>query len=169
MNTRPPRDQAMSYPDEGTGIPARWNAVTERVIGLAMEVHSILGPGLVEKLYEDALVYELSRASIPHQRQVVIRVPYKDVLLSEQRLDLVVAKGLVVELKCVERVADVHLAQLVSYLRAARMPVGLLLNFNAARLKDGVFRRVNSRADAASTVSVSPSASSATSAFNVSE
>ena len=97
MNTRPEKDLAMSYPDEGTGIPARWNAVTERVIGLAMEVHSILGPGLAEKLYENALVYELARASIAHQRQVVARVSYKDILLSEQRFDLVVAGGLVVD------------------------------------------------------------------------
>lgn len=168
MNTRPEKDQAMSYPDEGTGIPARWNAVTERVIGLAMEVHSILGPGLAEKLYEDALVYELAHASIPHQRQVVSRVSYKDILLSEQRFDLVIAGGLVVELKCVERVSDVHLAQLLSYLRAARLPVGLLINFNVGRLKDGIFRRVNSRADIVPPDSVSPSVASATSAFKVS-
>lgn len=121
----------------------------------------MLGPGLLERLYEDAMTYELTRAGLSFSRQHTVRVPYKDVVLSEQRIDLVVAGGVIVELKCIDRVADVHLAQLVSYLRSARLPVGLLINFNVGRLTDGIHRRINS---AASDV-VTPSASSAASAF----
>lgn len=149
------------YDDSESGIPAVWNGVTSRIIGCAIEVHRTLGPGLLERLYEEAMAYELSRAGLELARQFVIRVPYKDILLAEQRLDLVVARGVVVELKCIDKVADVHLAQLVSYLRSANLPVGLLINFNVPRLTDGVYRRVNSRA----VVEVSPSVPSATSAF----
>lgn len=135
-----------SYDDSESGLPATWNGVTSRIIGCAIEVHRTLGPGLLERLYEDAMAYELGRAGLEINRQYVVRTRYKDVFLSEQRLDLVVARGVVVELKCIERVADVHLAQLVSYLRCANLPVGLLINFNVPRLTDGVYRRVNSRA-----------------------
>jgi GxxExxY protein len=152
------------YADEDTGIPARWNATTERVIACAMEVHTRLGPGLAERLYEDALLYELSRAGLAVRRQVVVRVPYKDIVLSELRLDLVVGGGVVVELKCVEHVSDLHLAQLLGYLRAGGMPVGLLINFHTLRLRDGIFRRVWSRG--APVIASETSAPAVTSAFN---
>lgn len=123
-------------------VPAEWNAVTSRIIGCAMEVHSILGPSLLERLYEEAMVHELRQAGMHVECQVPIAVPYKGMRLEGQRVDLVVENLVIVELKSVERVADVHLAQLVSYLRSARMPLGLLINFNTMKLKDGLFRRI---------------------------
>ena len=147
--------------EEDPDIPAEWNGLTERVIGCAMEVHTVLGPGLLERLYEEAMCYELDRAGIPYQRQFAFRVPYKDTVLSEQRMDLLVAGRLIVELKAREGVTDGHLAQLVSYMRSARLPLGLLINFNVTHLRDGIWRRVNSRQARRSQVS----SSSATSAF----
>lgn len=124
-------------------VPDEWNLKTQRIIGLAMEVHSILGPELVERLYEDALSYELVRAGFSVQRQHPVRLRYKEIELSEQRLDLVLDHLIVLELKSVEAVSDLMLAQLVSYLRPAHLPLGLLVNFNVPLLKDGIYRRLN--------------------------
>ncbi|HEX2837694.1 MAG TPA: GxxExxY protein [Phycisphaerales bacterium] len=126
-------------------VPPEWNRVTETVIGAAMEVHSHLGPGLLEKHYERALVHELTARGLSVQSQVPIRLTYKGAEIGEQCLDLVVEDLLVIELKSVEAVHDVHLAQLVSYLTASGKPLGLLINFNVARLKDGLYRRVRTR------------------------
>lgn len=122
--------------------PESWNRVTEAIIGAAIEVHSFLGPGLLERLYETALCYELQRRGIKHERQFSIRLPYKDIELGEQVLDLVVADLVVIELKSVEIVHEVHLNQLVSYMKSARLPLGLLINFNVPKLKDGLHRRI---------------------------
>ncbi len=124
-------------------IPPEWNALTERIIGCAIEVHRLLGPGLVEKLYEAALVHELGRQQTKCAEQVAVRVPYKDIVLPEQRLDLVVADLVIVELKSVDKVANIHLAQVQSYLRATNLPLGLLINFNETRLVEGVHRRIH--------------------------
>ncbi len=124
-------------------VPEAWNQMTHRIIGCAMEVHSVLGPGLVERWYEEALAHELSRAGLKVQRQMELNLQYKDIVLSGQRLDLVVESLVVVEVKSFAGVADAHLAQLVSYLRAGRFPLGLLINFNAGRLKRGIHRRLN--------------------------
>jgi GxxExxY protein len=156
--------QLHNYIDDGTGIPARWNDVTERIIGCAIEVHRTLGPGLLERIYEDAMVYELSQSRLAFQRQVIVRVPYKDVHLSDLRIDILVEGDVIVELKALSDVLDAMLAQLVSYLRATSMPVGLLINFHAPRLIDGVFRRVCSSTPRPIPPS-STSAFSATSAF----
>jgi GxxExxY protein len=125
-------------------VPPEWNRLTEQVIGAAMEVHSTLGPGLLERLYEDALCVELRLRGIPFSRQAPIRMTYKGVAIGDQVMDLVVGDFLILELKAIEKVHDAHLAQLVSYLRSSGLPLGLLINFNATRLKDGLFRRVNS-------------------------
>lgn len=119
--------------------------MTEAVIGAAIEVHSLLGPGLLERLYEEAMVYELRRRDLTLERQKSIVLKYKEVNLGEQVLDLVVDGLVVVELKSVEKVHDVHLRQLVSYMKSARLPLGLLINFNTPLLKDGLHRRVLSR------------------------
>ncbi len=126
--------------------PEWLNELSGRIIGCAMEVHTVLGPGLIERLYEDALEYELRRQGTLAHRQAEIVMHYKDLALRGQRLDLVADGAVIVELKSVDSVADVHLAQLVSYLRAARLPLGRLINFNVPRLKDGVCRRLNERA-----------------------
>jgi GxxExxY protein len=124
-------------------IPDALNDLAERVIGCAIEVHRHLGPGLIEAAYEKALIHELSLAGIPTAGQVEIPLSYKGVDLPRQRLDLIVDGVLVLELKALARVEDVHLAQLVSYLRAGRYPLGLLINFNTPLLSKEVYRRIN--------------------------
>jgi len=136
--------RSVGYPP----VPEAWNAITRKVIGCAMEVHRGLGPGLLERVYEEALCYELSIAGLAFKRQMPIKLRYKEIELPEQRVDLAVESLLVVELKSAERVPEVHLAQLVSYIRSADMPLGLLLNFNNALLKEGIYRRVNPSASA---------------------
>lgn len=126
-------------------VPADWNRTSRSVIGAAIEVHSALGPGLLERLYEHAMIHELRLRGLRVERQVPFRVRYKGVDLGDQYLDLVVEGLLVVELKSVERVREEHLGQLTSYLRSSGLPLGLLINFNVARLKDGLHRRVATR------------------------
>jgi GxxExxY protein len=118
-------------------------ALTERVIGFAIQVHRQLGPGLLESAYEACLCFELTQAGIAFQRQIGIPIVYRDVRLDTGfRADLVIAERLVVEIKSVEAVAAVHEAQILTYLRLGGYRVGLLLNFNTVRLKDGLRRFV---------------------------
>ncbi len=126
-------------------VSPEWNRITESAIGAALEVHSHLGPGLLEKHYERALVHELTTRGLNVRAQVPIRLTYKGADIGEQCLDLIIEDLLVIELKSVDAVHDVHLAQLISYLTASGKPLGLLINFNVARLKDGLYRRVRSR------------------------
>lgn len=127
-------------------VPAEWNLITERIIGCAIEVHSHLGPGLLERLYEVALIHELRESGLDVVAQVPVTLRYKTIDLPEQRLDLVVNDLVVVELKSVEAVHEIHLAQLLSYLRSINRPLGLLINFNVPLLIKGVYRRINPRA-----------------------
>lgn len=136
-------------------LPRAIEELSHRVIGCAIEVHKELGPGLLEKLYEDALIYELRDAGLVVAKQVEIVLPYKATKLRGQRLDLLVENQLVIELKAVSLVTDLHKAQLLSYLRAAGLPLGLLLNFNVTMLKNGLTRILNERA-----IPASPSRSS---------
>lgn len=114
--------------------------LTERIIGAAIEVHRILGPGLLESIYEEALAIELELRSIPFQRQVEIDVHYKGHSIKGQRLDLLIGGQVVVELKSVTSLPDVAMAQVLSYLKAAGLKRGLLINFGNPRLIDGVKR-----------------------------
>jgi GxxExxY protein len=117
--------------------------LSDRVIGLAIAVHRELGPGLLESAYETCLAYELDHAGILYQRQVALPVSYKDVELDcGYRLDLLIDGTLIVELKTVETISRLHKAQLLTYLRLSRLSTGLILNFNAATLKDGIHRMV---------------------------
>jgi GxxExxY protein len=143
---------AMQHAD----IPPELNDLTDRVIGCAIEVHRHLGPGLLERVYEAAMLHELDLAGISAAQQVEITVPYKGITLAGQRADLVVADRLVVELKAVEAVSDVHLAQLVSYIRSGGYPLGLLINFHVPVLRKGLYRRINP-----GVLTPSPSATSA--------
>lgn len=129
---------------EGRECPPEWNELTHSIIAAAMEVHSALGPGLLERLYEQALCHELTLRRINHARQVPVRVSYKGLELGEQVVDMLVGGIVIVELKSVDRIHDTHLAQMLSYMRSMRVPLGLLINFNVARLKDGIYRRVHS-------------------------
>jgi len=117
--------------------------VTDEVIGLAIEVHKALGPGLLESAYEECLAYELKQHDVPFQRQVPLPVVYKGVRLDcGYRMDLVVREELILELKTVDRIASIHEAQLLTYLKLARLPKGLILNFNEATLRSGIRRMV---------------------------
>jgi GxxExxY protein len=127
----------------GADVPPQWNALTRKIIGAAMEVHTILGPGLLERIYEDALVHELQLRGLAVARQVPVLINYKGLELPGQRLDVVVEELVVVENKAIADLTKCHLGQLVSYMRAARMPIGLLLNFHEFHLRDGIHRLLN--------------------------
>jgi len=116
------------------------NSLTERIIGRAIEVHRVLGPGLLEPTYEAALCIELDDAQIPYCRQIRLPAFYKGRRLGEYRIDLIVEDSVIVEVKAVERLNPLFEAQLLTYLRVAGKPVGLLLNFNSRLLKDGITR-----------------------------
>lgn len=115
--------------------------LTELVIGGAIEVHRHLGPGLLESAYEECLAWELATRGLSIRRQVPLALEYKGRRLDcVYRLDLVVEDRLIVEVKTVDRLAAVHEAQLLTYLRLAAVPVGLLLNFRCASLREGIRR-----------------------------
>ncbi len=117
--------------------------ITERVIGAAIEVHRQLGPGLLESAYEVCLSHELRSLGVSHRRQVELPVQYKGIALNAgYRIDLLVEDLVIVELKSVESLTSVHEAQLITYLKLAKKPVGLLINFNTDLLKNGILRRV---------------------------
>lgn len=119
------------------------DALTRRIIGLAIEVHRHLGPGLLESAYEECLSYELTASAIPHERQVPLAVAYEDTRVDlALRADVVVADEVLRELKALERLLPVHEAQVLTYLRMRRFRVGLLINFHSLRLKDGLRRFV---------------------------
>ncbi len=111
-------------------------------IGAAIEVHRILGPGYLESVYEEALAFELSLRKIPFERQKIVGVDYKGKDVGEGRLDIFVDKRLVVELKAVDAFVPIHSAQVISYLKATKLPLGLLINFNVPLLKNGIKRIV---------------------------
>jgi GxxExxY protein len=117
--------------------------LTERVIGLAIEVHRTLGPGLLESAYEDCLCHELRESGLEYQRQMALPVSYKSVRLeSGFKIDILIQRSLVLELKAVEQILPVHEAQLLTYLKLGGFKTGLLLNFHVAVLKDGIKRMV---------------------------
>lgn len=119
------------------------NDLSHQVIGAAMEVHKALGPGLLESAYAQCLCRELAGRDIPFEREVPLPIQYKGVNLEcGYRLDLLVAKRIVVEIKAVEEVLPVHEAQLLTYLKLGAWQLGLLINFNVSMLKEGVHRRV---------------------------
>ena len=111
-----------------------------RVIGAAIEVHAEIGPGFLESIYHNALAYELEQRSIAYQREEKVVVIFKEQVVGEGRIDLLVDQKLVVELKTVEAVTDTHRAQVSAYLKASGLRLGLLLNFNTAVMRDGVKR-----------------------------
>jgi GxxExxY protein len=117
--------------------------LSDKVIGLAIEVHRGLGPGLLESIYEECLSLELKEHGLSHARQVPLPIVYKTIRLDcGYRMDFVVEERLVLELKAVERLLAVHKAQLLTYLKLSGHKTGLLFNFNEVVLKDGLIRMV---------------------------
>jgi GxxExxY protein len=119
--------------------------LTAIVIGKAIEVHRALGPGLLESAYQECLLYELRQAGLCVEREKVLPIIYKEIRLEHgYQLDLLVEGELVIELKTVESLTDVHAAQLLTYLRLGHFPLGLLINFHVKMLRDGIRRYANS-------------------------
>jgi GxxExxY protein len=116
------------------------NAVSAAVIGAAIEVHRTLGPGFLESIYEEALCVELAHLGVPFARQADYQVRYRDRPVGELRLDLVADGLVVVELKAVDALASIHEAQILAYLKATNLPLGLLINFNVPVLTRGMKR-----------------------------
>lgn len=115
---------------------------TERIISCAIEVHSTLGPGLLESLYEEALVEEFALRGIPFERQKEVAIKYKGKDIGRHRIDLLVEDKVIVELKSVDAMNKIYEAQLLTYLKALNKRVGLLVNFKEVRLKDGIKRMI---------------------------
>ena len=120
------------------------NAIGDVVLGCAIKVHKVLGPGLLEGAYEACLAHEIDKAGLSYQRQIALPVFYDDQKIDlGYRLDLLVEGRVVVEVKAIEKLADIHRAQLLSYLRLDSYRLGYVLNFNVLRMKDGIGRLVN--------------------------
>lgn len=120
----------------------RVDALANKVIGAAIEVHRTLGTGCLESVYEEALCVELNLQGILHRAQVTFALNYKNHKVGEGRLDLLIEDELIVELKAVDSLAPIHSAQIISYLKATGKNLGLLINFNVPLLKDGIKRIV---------------------------
>jgi GxxExxY protein len=114
--------------------------LTEKIIGAAIEVHSTLGAGLLESIYEEALCVEFELQQIRYERQVPADIVYKGRIIKGQRIDLLVEKEVVVEVKSVSQLPEVSVAQVISYLKATGQKRGLIINFGVKRLIDGVKR-----------------------------
>ena len=115
--------------------------LTGKVIGCAIEVHRLLGPGLLESAYEQCLAYELDRSGIEFQLQVPIPIAYKTIKLDcEYRIDVLIEGQLILELKAVDEIKNIHKAQILTYMKLASISTGLLINFNTVVLKDGIIR-----------------------------
>jgi len=120
------------------------NQLTQKIIGAAIEVHRALGPGLLESAYQECLFYELKQQGLSVQKEVALPVVYKEVKLNHgYRIDLLVENNVVLELKTVEHLNDVHQAQILTYLKLGNYPLGLLINFHTPLLKNGIKRFIN--------------------------
>lgn len=120
--------------------------IGDRIIGAAIEVHRQLGPGLLESAYEACLAYELEQLGLRVERQKALPIVYKDLMLEQgYRMDLLVNSQIVLEIKAVEELTDIHQAQLLSYLKFSGCPLGYLLNFNVRLMKHGIKRKLMSK------------------------
>jgi GxxExxY protein len=118
--------------------------LTEKILGAAMKVHSVLGPGLLESAYEKCLLFELHRIGLKVLYQVELPIVYETIKIDAgYRIDLLIGDRVIVELKSIEKILPIHKAQLLSYLKLSKVRIGLLLNFNVLHLKDGITRMVN--------------------------
>lgn len=120
------------------------NEISSQIIGAAIEVHKTLGPGLLESSYEACLLFELRQMGLNVKSQVPLPISYKGLQLEAgYRIDLLVEEKVIIEIKSVDQLTDIHLAQLLTYLRLKRLKLGLLINFNSVRLVEGLKRVVN--------------------------
>ena len=123
------------------------NNITGLIIGKAIEVHKLLGPGLLESTYKECLYYELVNEGIRVEKEIPQPLTYKKIKLDHgYRIDLLVEGRVVIELKTVETFTEVHTAQILTYMKLGQYPIGLLINFNVSTLKNGLRRFINSSA-----------------------
>src|SRR5688572_32828986 len=123
-----------------------FNVITREIIGAGIEVHRALGPGLLESAYIPCLQYELAARKLRFVTERAVPIVYKEITLdTKYRIDLIVEDAVIVEVKAVEQLLQVHQAQVLTYMRLTGCPAGLLINFNAAKLIDGVKRLINPR------------------------
>jgi GxxExxY protein len=121
----------------------RADQLSHTVIGAAIEVHRIMGPGLIESIYERCLMRELSLGHIESVNQRMVRIEYKGLIFEENlRFDVLVENCLLLELKCVQEILPIHKAQLLSYMKLLNIPIGLILNFHETKLTDGMARMI---------------------------
>jgi len=120
--------------------------ITNSIIGCAIEVHRNLGQGLLESAYQECLMYELIKSGLKVKKEISMPIIYKEIKLNQgYRIDLLVEDKIVLELKSVDKITDMHKAQLLTYLRLGKYELGLLLNFNVPILKNGIKRLINDR------------------------
>lgn len=120
------------------------NEISQKIIGAAIEVHKQLGPGLLESTYETCLAYELKQLGLDVKQQIALPVVYKEVKLDAgYRIDLLIENKVIVEIKSVEALADIHTAQLLTYLKLKDLKLGLLINFNSVKVIEGLKRIIN--------------------------
>ena len=119
------------------------NKITEKIIGCAIEVHRQLGPGLLESAYQECLIYELKQIGLQIKKELALPIIYKDIKLDHgYRIDILVEDKVVLELKTVDTLIDVHTAQILTYMKLGNYKLGLLLNFNVKMMKNGIKRFV---------------------------
>lgn len=128
---------------EFSNIPEELNELSSKIIGLAIKVHRALGPGLLESSYQECLCYELAIAGYLVEKEKALPLIYEQVKLDiGYRIDILVDNQIIIEVKAIESITDVHIAQLLTYLKLSNNRVGLLINFNVKLLKDGIKRLV---------------------------
>ena len=122
----------------------RLDAITYRIIGLAIEVHKQLGPGLLESAYQECLYYEIVNSGLIVEKEKILPIVYKDIRLDHgYRIDLLIENTIVIELKTVEAFTNVHFSQILTYLKLGNYPLGLLINFDSKILKNNIKRFIN--------------------------
>ena len=120
------------------------NELSKKIIGIAIEVHSALGPGLLESAYKECFYYKIGKSGLYVEKEKPMPLVFEEVKLDcGYRIDLLIEKKLVIEIKSVDVLNDVHLAQVLTYLKLGNCKLGLLMNFNVAKLKDGIRRVIN--------------------------
>lgn len=134
--------------EELSKIPVDLESLSYKIIGLAIEVHRQLGPGLLESAYQQCLYYEIKKAGLKVEKEITLPIIYKDIKLDQgYRIDLLIEDKLIIELKTVESFTSVHFAQILTYLRLGNYPLGLLINYNSKILKNNIKRFINSNSD----------------------
>ena len=134
--------------EEFTKIPEDLEAISYAVIGLAIEVHRQLGPGLLESAYQECLYFEIKNAGLVVEKEIELPIIYKNLKLEQgYRIDLLVENKLVIELKTVENFTPVHFAQILTYLKLGKYPLGLLINYNSKILRNNIKRFINTAPD----------------------